>query len=159
MNMAKDKNPKNSEILLYNTPDGEVRIDVFFQDENAWLTQKKMAELFDVEVNTINYHLKEIFESAELSEKATIRKIRIVQKEGVREVSREVEFYNLDVIIAVGYRVNSKRATQFRIWATKTLREYLIKGFVLDDERMKQGGDRARYFQELFERRLIFTNL
>ncbi len=102
---------KQSEFLFYTTPDGEVKIEVFLQDENIWLTQKKMAELFDVEVNTINYHLKEIFKSGELSENSTIRKIRIVQKEGNREVTREVVFYNLDAIISVGYRANLRHAT------------------------------------------------
>ena len=98
---------KESEIILYTTPQGDVKIDIRFEDETFWLTQKKLATLFDVEVNTINYHLKEIFKSGELSEDSTIRKIRIVQTEGTREVSRQVEFYNLDAIIAVGYRVNS----------------------------------------------------
>jgi hypothetical protein len=102
----------------------------FLQDENIWLTQKMMAELFGVETNTINYHLTEIYSSAELSENRTIRIFRIVQKEGEREVEREVAFYNLDVIISVGYRVNSARATQFRMWATQVLREYIVKDFV-----------------------------
>ena len=145
---------KESEFLLYRSDSGDIKIGVFLKDETVWLTQKKMAELFDVEINTVNYHLKEIFKSKELEEEATIRKIRIVQKEGNREVSRDLEFYNLDAIIAVGYRVNSKRATNFRIWATKTLREYIIKGFVLDDDRLKQG-EKAfgkDYFKELLER-------
>lgn len=112
-----------------------------------------MAELFGVEVNTINYHLKEIFKTNELEEFATIRKFRIVQQEGNREVSRQIDFYNLDAIIAIGYRVNSIEATRFRIWSTKTLREYIIKGFVLDDERLKQGKKFSRdYFEELLER-------
>ena len=98
---------KESEIILYTTPQGDVKIDIRFEDETFWLTQKKLVTLFDVEVNTINYHLKEIFKSGELFEDSTIRKIRIVQTEGTREVSRQVEFYNLDAIIAVGYRVNS----------------------------------------------------
>jgi hypothetical protein len=112
-----------------------------------------MAELFGVEVNTINYHLKEIFASGELEPKATIRKFRIVQQEGNREVSREIEFYNLDAIIAVGYRINSYQATQFRIWATQTLKDFIIKGFVLDDARLKQGKSFGKdYFDELLER-------
>lgn len=112
-----------------------------------------MAELFGVESNTITYHLKEIFQSGELDAISTTRKIRVVQKEGSREVSREVDFYNLDTIIAVGYRVNSFQATQFRMWATKTLREFIIKGFVLDDERLKQGKRFGKdYFDELLER-------
>ncbi|HNI04172.1 MAG TPA: RhuM family protein [Flavobacteriales bacterium] len=142
-----------SDIIFYTTPQGEVRIEVYFEDETYWLTQKKMAELFGVEVNTINYHLKEIYKSAELQELATIRRIRIVQLEGGREVARDVEHFNLDAIIAVGYRVNSTRATKFRIWATNTLKEFIIKGFVLDDARLKQGKRFGQdYFEELLER-------
>lgn len=141
------------EILLYSTPESRATIEVFFEQETFWLSQKKMAELFGVETHTINYHLKEIFSSGELDHKATIRKFRIVQSEGKREVSREVEFYNLDGIIAVGYRVNSLESTRFRIWATKVLKEFIIKGFVLDDERLKQGKQFGRdYFEELLER-------
>lgn len=141
------------EILLYSTPEGNASIEVFFEGETFWLSQKKMAELFNVEINTVNYHLKEIFRSGELNQKSTIRKFRIVQVEGNREVARDVEFYNLDGIIAVGYRVNSKEATAFRIWATNTLREFIIKGFVLDDERLKQGKKFGKdYFDELLER-------
>lgn len=144
---------KESEIILYTTPQGNVKIEIRFEDETFWLTQKKLAELFDVEVSTINYHLKEIFKSGELTEDSTIRKIRIVQIEGKREVNREVESYNLDVIIAVGYRVNSFNATQFRVWATQTLKEFIIKGFVMDDERLKQGQNFGKdYFDELLER-------
>jgi hypothetical protein len=127
------------EVLLYSTPENKTKVEVFFEGETFWLSQKKIAELFNVGINTINYHLKAIFKSKELIEKATIRKFLIVQNEGNREVGRDVEFYNLDVIIAVGYKVNSKEATAFRIWATNTLREFIIKGFVLDDERLKQG--------------------
>ncbi len=145
--------PREGEIILYTTPNGVEKVEVHFQGETFWLSQRRMAELFDVEVNTINYHLKEIYQSGELQEEATIRKFRIVQIEGGRSVTREVDFYNLDVIIAVGYRVNSLRATQFRIWATQTLREFIVKGFVLDDERLKLnkrfGID---YFEELLER-------
>ncbi|MDR3188473.1 MAG: virulence RhuM family protein, partial [Prevotellaceae bacterium] len=108
-------------FLIYSTSNNDVRVDVYLHNETVWLTQKTMAALFDVEVNTINYHLKEIYKTGELQQDATIRKIRIVQTEGSREVSREVDFYNLDAIISVGYRVNSAKATQFRIWATKTL--------------------------------------
>ena len=143
----------NSDIILYSTPEGNIRVEVYYEDETFWLSQKRIAELFGVEVNTINYHIKEIFKSGELKQNSTIRKFRIVQKEGSREVQREVEFYNLDMIIAVGYRVNSYQATQFRIWATKTLREFIIKGFVLDDERLKQGERFGKdYFDELLER-------
>jgi hypothetical protein len=145
--------PLNHEILLYTTPDGAVRVEVVFEDETFWLTQKKLAELFGVGIPTVNRHLKEIYKSQELKEIATIRRIRIVQPEGDRQVAREVEFYNLDAIIAVGYRVNSRQATQFRIWATQVLREFLVKGFVLNDERLKQGKRFGKdYFDELLER-------
>lgn len=151
--MTKNLQLQSSEFLLYTTPDGKVHVDVFFKDETVWLTQKKMAELFDVDVRTVSEHLQNIFKSEELDMKSTIRKIRTVQKEGDRDVSREVDFYNLDAIIAVGYRVSSKRATQFRIWATQTLREYIIKGFAMDDERLKNGSHFGKdYFQELLER-------
>ncbi len=145
---------KESEFLLYSSAEGGVRVNVRLEGDTLWLTQKAMGELFDVETNTINYHLKEIFKSGELLEGSTIRKFRIVQKEGNRDVTREVEFYNLDAIISVGYRVNSTRATQFRIWATRVLREYIIKGFVLDDDRLKQGEQTfgKDYFKELLER-------
>jgi hypothetical protein len=118
--MGKELVPQNNEMIFYTTPEGSVRVEVIFRDESFWLSQKKMADLFGVEVNTINYHLKEIFATAELKEEPTIRKFRIVQPEGSRQVSREVDFYNIDAIIAVGYRVNSYQATQFRIWATAT---------------------------------------
>lgn len=142
----------NSNIILYTTDGGSVSVQVQYEDGTFWLTQKRMAELFGVEVNTINYHLKEIFKSNELQESSTIRKIRIVQTEGNRNVERELDFYHLDAIIAVGYRVNSKQATQFRIWATKTLTEFVTKGFVLDKERLKQGESFGKdYFKELLE--------
>ena len=140
-------------FVLYSSADGNIHIDVVLQDENVWLTQKAMGLLFGVESHTITYHLKEIFKSGELDEKATTRKIRAVQNEGKRQVTRGLDFYNLDAIISVGYRVNSYQATQFRIWATKTLKEYIIKGFVLDDERLKQGKRFGKdYFEELLER-------
>jgi len=147
-------NTELNKIILYTAPNGDVRVNVYIEDETVWLTQKSMAELFGVEVNTINYHLKEIFKSLELQEERTIRKIRIVQQEGSRYVNRNVEFYNLDAIISVGYRVNSSKATQFRIWATKTLKEYIVKGFVLDDNRLKQGKAffEKDYFRELLLR-------
>lgn len=147
-----DEGYKRSDFLLYTSPDGAVHIEVFFEDETVWLTQKRMAELFGVEIATVNYHLKEIYDSEELEEAATIRKNRIVQHEGEREVKREVNFYNLDAIISVGYRVNSLQATQFRVWATKTLRSYIIKGFAIDDERLKNGTHFGKdYFDELLE--------
>lgn len=148
-----DNNPQHNDIIFYNTPTGDVKIEVIFNEETFWLTQKRMAELFGVESHTITYHLKEIYKTGELEETATARKIRVVQKEGNRDVSRDLDFYNLDAIIAVGYRVNSFEATQFRIWATKTLRQFIIKGFVLDDERLKQGKRFGKdYFDELLER-------
>ncbi|MDP8206732.1 MAG: virulence RhuM family protein [Candidatus Electryonea clarkiae] len=145
---------KQSNFLLYTGKDGKVNIEVFLEDETVWLTQKAMGRLFGVESHTITYHLKEIFKSGELDEKSTTRKIRVVQNEGKRQVARNPNFYNLDAIISVGYRVNSYQATQFRIWATKTLKEFLIKGFVLDDERLKQGNRvfGKDYFDELLER-------
>lgn len=141
------------EILLYSTPKGKVRVEVFFQGETFWLTQARMAELFGTTRQAIGYHLRNIFESKELDRAATSKEILLVRNEGAREVSRGIEYYNLDAIIAVGYRVNSFEATQFRIWATRTLREFIIKGFVLDDERLKQGKRfGADYFEELLER-------
>lgn len=148
-----DHNLQHNDIIFYNTPTGDVKIEVIFNDETFWLTQKRMAELFGVEVPAINKHLSNIYETGELDEKATISILETVQQEGTRMVKRNVEFYNLDAIIAVGYRVNSHQATQFRIWATKTLREFIIKGFVLDDERLKQGKRFGKdYFDELLER-------
>ena len=144
----------NRQFLLYTAPDGAVKVEVCFRDESVWLTQKALAELFGVKVPAINKHLKNIFVSGELVREATVSKMEIVRPEGAREVAREVEFYNLDAIIAVGYRVNSYQATRFRIWSTKTLREFIIKGFVLDDERLKQGKRvfGKDYFDELLER-------
>ena len=140
-------------ILLYTGAEGKVKIEIIYESDTFWLSQKRIAELFGVESHTVTYHLKEIFKSGELDEISTTRKIRAVQKEGNREVSREIEFYNLDAVIAVGYRVNSHQATQFRIWATNTLKEFIIKGFVLDDERLKQGRKFGKdYFDELLER-------
>jgi len=130
---------ENQQFLLYTAPDGAVKVEVYFKDETVWLTQKALAELFGVKVPAVNKHLKNIFDSGELVREATVSKMEIVRSKGVRDVVREVEFYNLDAIIAVGYRVNSYQATRFRIWATKTLREFIVKGFVLDDERLKQG--------------------
>ena len=142
-----------NEIILYTSPDGATKVEVHFEDETFWLTQRRIAELFGVEVQTVNYHLKEVFESGELELGATLRKIRRVQIEGGREVERDLDHYSLDAIIAVGYRVNSKQATQFRIWATNTLKEYVIKGFVLDDERLKLNKRFGKdYFDELIER-------
>lgn len=147
------QNSLSSNILLYKTSQGETRVEVIFNSETFWMSQKKMAELYGVETNTINYHLSQIYASGELKEEATIRKIRIVQKEGDRDVERTPLFYNLDAIIAVGYRVNSYKATQFRIWATQVLKEFIVKGYVLDDERLKQGKHFGKdYFDDLLER-------
>jgi hypothetical protein len=146
-------NTLSSNILLYKTKQGEARIEVIFNNETFWMSQKRMAELYGVDVRTVNYHLAQIFESGELQESATIRKIGIVQMEGDREVNRPQMLYNLDAIIAVGYRVNSYQATQFRIWATSVLKEMIIKGFVLDDERLKQGKHFGKdYFDNLLDR-------
>ena len=143
----------SSRILLYKTNQGETRIEVVFNSETFWLSQKRMADLYGVDVRTVSYHLSQIYESGELKEEATIRKIGIVQMEGEREVNRPQMLYNLDAIIAVGYRVNSYQATQFRIWATAVLKELIIKGFVLDDERLKQGKNFGKdYFDDLIER-------
>lgn len=140
-----------SEIILYKTEDGAVKIDTIFQHETIWLSQNSMAELFGVNVPAISKHLKNIFEEGELQKEATLSKMETVQNEGGRQIKRNKEYYNLDAIIAVGYRVNSKRATQFRIWATAILKEYIIKGFAMDDERLKQS-ERWDYFDEWLER-------
>ncbi len=148
--MSDNQDPQFSDIILYSSPEGNIHVEVIFSDETFWLSQKRMAELFGVEVNTINYHLKEIFNSVELQEDSVIRKIRITADDGKSYLTN---LYNLDAIIAVGYRVNSHQATKFRIWATKTLKEFIIKGFVLDDERLKQGKRFGKdYFDELLER-------
>jgi len=153
-----DKNKKlqirnsTAEFLIFTNQSKTSTIEVRYEDGTIWLSQKLMSELFDVEVNTINYHLKEIYKSGEIQEQATIRKFRIVQQEGNRTVSRDVEFYNLDAIISVGYRVNSVRATQFRQWATQVLKEYAIKGYVLDRKRMENGAFLDEdYFEHLLE--------
>jgi len=138
-----------SQIIIYQTEKGETKIEVRLEGETVWLTQKLMAELFQITVPTINEHIKNIYSEKELEEFSTIRKFRIVQTEGSREVSREVDFYNLDMILSVGYRVKSHIATRFRQWATKQLREYIIKGFALDDERLKNPDLPFDYFEEL----------
>ena len=143
-----------TDFLLYNSPNGDVRVEVFLHHETVWLTQQKISDLFGVVKSTISDHVKNIFENGELEKEATVRNFRTVQKEGNRDVSRELEYYNLDVIIAVGYRVNSKRATQFRIWATKVLKEFIIKGFAMDDQRLKNPNNPfgKDYFDEQLER-------
>ena len=144
------------EILLYQTEDGRTRVECRFADESLWMSQALIAELFQKDVRTINEHLKNIFRDGELEPEATIRKFRIVRREGTREVAREIEHYNLDAILAVGYRVRSPRGVQFRQWATERLGQYLLKGFVMDDDRLKHppvpGLGVPDYFDELLER-------
>ena len=144
------------EILLYQTEDGRTRVECRFQDETIWLSQAMMAELYQIGVGTVNHHLKAVYDDKELDPGATIRSYRIVRQEGGREVVRQIEHYNLDAILAVGYRVRSQRGTQFRRWATERLREYLVKGFVLDDQRLKNppapGLGVPDYFDEMLER-------
>ncbi len=140
-----------SQIILYTTPEGDVKVDTILRNETIWLNQSAMAELFGVNVPAISKHLSNIYEEGELHREATVSKMETVQNEGGRQVTRNKDFYNLDAIIAVGYRVNSKRATQFRIWATSILKEYIIKGFAMDDQRLKKA-DRWDYFDEWLER-------
>lgn len=141
-------------FILYTAPSGEVSLKVLIQNDTIWLTQKAMGLIFETSPQNITIHLRNIFQSRELDEDSTCKEFLQVQIEGGREVSRRYKIYNLDAIISVGYRVNSAKATQFRIWATKTLREYIIKGFVLDDDRLKQGETLfgKDYFKELLER-------
>lgn len=145
---------KDFRFLMYHSDDGDISVNAVIKDETIWLTQKGMAEIFDVEVPAISKHISNIFAEGELQPDATVSKMEIVQQEGNRNVRRQVDFYNLDAIISVGYRVNSRRATHFRIWATSVLKEYMVKGFVLDDERLKQGKTAfgKDYFRELLER-------
>ena len=149
-----DRPTTGSELILYQTEDGRARIQCRFEDETVWLTQKTMADLFQIGVGTVNHHLKAIYAERELSPEATIRRHRIVRTEGKREVAREIEHYSLEAILAVGYRVRSHRGTQFRQWATAHLSEYLVKGFTMDDERLKNppGPGQTDYFDELLER-------
>ena len=141
-----------SNFIIYKTEDGSVSVDAILKDETIWITQKGMAELFDCSSDNIGLHLKNIYSDEELLKETTTEKYSVVRKDGNRQVKRTLEFYNLDAIIAVGYRVNSKKATQFRIWATNTLKEYMIKGFVIDKEKMKNGPKFGKdYFDELLE--------
>ena len=141
-------------FLVYSTPDKDIKINTVIKDDTIWVTQKAMAELFDCSSDNISLHLKNVFNEGELDKKATTEEISVVQNEGNRRVNRNVAFYNLDAIISVGYRVNSAKATQFRIWATKVLKEYIQKGFVLNDDYLKQGKTAfgKDYFHELLER-------
>lgn len=150
--MAKNKTPENaSEFIIFKTEDEKISVDVHFEDETVWLTQEQMAMLFDKGRTTITEHISNVFNERELDEKATCRKFRQVRNEGKRTVERDVEHYNLDVIISVGYRVKSLRGTQFRQWATKRLNEYIRKGFTMDDERLKNLGG-GGYWKELLQR-------
>jgi hypothetical protein len=142
------ESPKSSALILYQTEDGRTRLEVRLQDQTVWLTQKLMAELFQKDVRTINEHIQNVFEEGELQADSVIRKFRITAADGK---SYETQHYNLDLIISVGYRVKSHRGTQFRVWATQRLREYIVKGFTLDDERLKQAGG-GDYFDELLQR-------
>ena len=145
--------PQHGEILLYDNGADKQFVSVVFKDETFWLTQSGMAELFDCSADNISLHLKNIYADGELEQAATTEKFSVVRKEGSREVRRSIDHYDLDAIIAVGYRVNSKKATRFRQWATKTLKEYIQKGFVLNDEMMKNGRPFGKdYFDELLER-------
>jgi hypothetical protein len=140
-----------NEILLYTTPNGNVKLEIYLQNETIWLTQQKIADLFGVDRTVVTKHLQNIYEEGELQKEATSAKFAQVRQEGSRTVNRQVDFYNLDAIISVGYRVNSSRATQFRIWATERLKEYLLKGFTMDDERLKNLGG-GGYWKELLQR-------
>jgi len=142
----------NSQLIIYQTEDGKIKIDVRFQDETVWLSQKLMAELFQTTKQNISLHIKSIYEEGELAVEATVKQFLTVQTEGARQVERLVDFYNLDMIISVGYRVKSQVATRFRQWATQRLREYIIKGFILDDERLKNPDQPFDYFEELLRR-------
>ena len=141
-----------SNILLYETDDGKINVDVILKEETIWLTQKGMADLFECSIDNISLHLKNIFQEKELDKSSTVEFFSVVRKEGNRNVTRNLEFYNLDAIIAVGYRVNSKKATKFRIWATKILKDYMNKGFVIDTEKMKNGPKFGKdYYDELLQ--------
>lgn len=149
----KNNQIQKSRFLLFSSEEEKIFVDVYFKDENIWLTQKLMGQLFDCSTDNISLHLKNIFREQELEEKATTEEYSLVQKEGNREIVRKSKFYNLDAIISVGYRVNSAKATKFRIWATQKLKEFIIKGFILDDERLKNGKHFDKnYFDELIER-------
>ncbi len=144
---------QTTEFLLYTAPNGAIKVEVLLADETIWLTQKRMAELFGVGVPAISKHLENIYASGELQREATLSILETVQQEGARQVTRKLEYYNLDAVISVGYRVNSAQATQFRIWATALIKEYIIKGFAMDDERLKNGRFFGKdYFRELLER-------
>ena len=142
----------NNKIIIYNTADGEIKIEVKVEHETVWLTQKQMAELFDCTVDNVMLHLKNIYFEGELAKESTTEDSSVVQKEGDRVITRPMRLYNLDAIISVGYRINLLRGTQFRIWATQKLRDYIIKGFAMDDERLAEGRVHRTYFEEWEER-------
>lgn len=146
------------EIIIFKTSDGKVSVDVRFEDETVWLTQSQLVDLYGSSKANVSEHIKHIFEEEELSKDSTVRKFRTVQNEGNRQVEREIEYYNLDMIISLGYRIKSKIATQFRQWATKRLNEYIRKGFTMDDERLKQAGggdyDSKHHFRCKMQRRI-----
>jgi hypothetical protein len=145
------ENQPNNEVIIYEGDNGVPKIEVRLENETIWLTQTQLAELFNTTKQNVSLHIKNIFEDGELTEEATVKEYLIVQKEGNRDVSRRVEHYNLDLIISVGYRVKSKIATHFRKWATARLREYIVKGFMMDDERLKGNGG-GQYWKELLDR-------
>ena len=146
----------NGEFLLYRTDDGQVKLEVRLQDETVWLTQQMMAELFQTTVPNISMHIRNVYEEGELLHEATVKKFLTVRREGKRDVRRELDFYNLDMIISVGYRIKSLIATRFRVWATRRLKEYIVKGFVMDDERLRnppvRGSAVPDYFDEILAR-------
>jgi hypothetical protein len=144
------KNTIKNQIIIYEGDDGQSHVEVRFEGETAWLSQRQMSELFDCTPENILLHLKNVFESGELDERATAKESLVVQKEGNRAVNRTIKFYNLDVIISIGYRINSLRGTQFRIWATQKIKEYIIKGFTIDSDRLKNLGG-GNYWKELLD--------
>ena len=151
-NHEKKTVPENSQFLVYQAEDGQIKIDVRLEEETVWLTQQQMADLFQTTKQNISLHIQNIYEEGELVPEATVKKYLTVRSEGQRDVKRLLDHYNLDMIISVGYRVKSHVATRFRIWATQTLREYVVKGFVLDDERLKNPDQPFDYFDELIRR-------
>jgi hypothetical protein len=151
MSEKKQQLATKESFLIYESEDGNIKLDVMLQNETLWLTQPLMAELFNTSIPNISMHIRNIYEEEELKPQATLKKFLTVRQEGSRQVKRELDYYNLDIIISVGYRVKSRIATRFRIWATQRLKEYIVKGFVLDDERFKQAGG-GGYFEELLAR-------
>ncbi|MFA6294687.1 MAG: RhuM family protein, partial [Victivallales bacterium] len=155
-NLNRENLPQKGEIIVYQAGDGKVKLDVRLENETVWLSQQMMADLFQTSIPNISMHIRNIFEEGELSTEATIKNFLTVRLEGNREVRRDIEYYNLDMIISVGYRIKSHIATRFRIWATQRLKEYIVKGFTMDDERLKnppvKGSEVPDYFDEMLER-------